>query len=115
MTVADSPGWHGWGDIDWLDWPDCFGGAPVRTFERGLGKYAAATVLGLRVPHLPGVLGHRGPRLGEVRVRDYGTPLKVGEGLLRCGHRRPGALGSLPVRTGPERAGRWISLATHPG
>ena len=65
-SFAEQPGW---GDTDWLDWSDGFGPPPNRTFERVLRKYAAATILGLRVPHLPGDPGQADdevpPRLGD--------------------------------------------------
>ena len=71
-----------------LDWSDCFGGPPNRTFERGLKKYAAATVLGLRVPHLR-FGGRPSHRLGcafwarSVRPTVGRTP-RISVGRKRC-------------------------------
>jgi hypothetical protein len=52
---------------------DCFGVARNGTFDKGLRKYAAATVLGLPVPAYPiadtsksGFWDVRGERLGQV-------------------------------------------------
>jgi hypothetical protein len=86
-------------------WSDCFEPVPNPTFDMCSRKYAAAIVLGLWVPLLPGVVGYANPVSGHHILWQVAFGTMRVEGLIGTTQRGRSVLDIESRR--PTRAGRW--------